>query len=273
MNFRNAICNPRRRTALAALALSCCAAFTLATAGLAPAATAYAEESTPTSAVSNSPMRMVSVTGSATVSVDPDVADLYMGILVEDETATGCQTLAAEKVDGVRDALVDAGIPEKSIVVTDVNMYSRYDRSGDVDELVGYRMNVSINIMDLPVDQIGSTIATATSAGCNQVDYASYHRSDYDVYYAQALEGAVKAAQAKAQVLADAAGYELGPVTTLHEGYDGQEFRRNANYSYDAEPKDEAAAAEGGFAGGLTLNPGQLDIRADVTATFEMTVK
>ena len=92
--------------------------------------------------------------------------------------------------------------------------------------------------------------------------------SRYDEDYEEALTKAVAAAARKAQVLAEAAGMELGAVKTISEGYQDTTYRNDSlTRSYSKEMFDTAAAEEAAY-GSVAVMPGEAKISAQVTMTF-----
>lgn len=215
--------------------------------------------------------RTVTVTGTDSVSVAPDVADLSLAVRTESADATTCQDQAAQAVDAVTAALVASGLPEESIVTSDVNLYPQYDYSTNVETIVGYQMYVGITVRGLSVDQVGETVSTATAAGANVVNNVSYYCSDYDAQYEQALLKAIEQARGKAEAIAGATGATLGSPVSVTEGYDGQQYRLTNSIAYAAD--EEAATADSGAGSSqlkLDIDPGTIEIEASVTVEYSV---
>lgn len=215
--------------------------------------------------------RTVTVTGTDSVSVAPDVADLSLAVRTESADATTCQDQAAQAVDAVTAALVASGVPEESIVTSDVNLYPQYDYSTNVETIVGYQMYVGITVRGLSVDQVGETVSTATAAGANVVNNVSYYCSDYDAQYEQALLKAIEQARGKAEAIAGATGATLGSPVSVTEGYDGQQYRLTNSIAYAAD--EEAATADSGAGSSqlkLDIDPGTIEIEASVTVEYSV---
>ena len=215
--------------------------------------------------------RTVTVTGTDSVSVAPDVADLSLAVRTESADATTCQDQAAQTVDAVTAALVASGVPEESIVTSDVNLYPQYDYSTNVETIVGYQMYVGITVRGLSVDQVGETVSTATAAGANVVNNVSYYCSDYDAQYEQALLKAIEQARGKAEAIAGATGATLGSPVSVTEGYDGQQYRLTNSIAYAAD--EEAATADSGAGSSqlkLDIDPGTIEIEASVTVEYSV---
>lgn len=214
--------------------------------------------------------RTVTVTGTDSVSVAPDAADLSLAVRTESADAATCQDQAAQTVDAVTAALVAFGVPEEDIVTSDVNLYPQYDYSTQVETIVGYQMYVGITVRGLAVDQVGDVVSTATAAGANVVNNVSYYCSDYDAQYQQALLLAIEQAHAKAEAVAGATGAELGDPVSVTEGFDGQQYRLTNNVAYAADEAATADAAGGSSQLKLDIDPGTIEIEASVTVEYRV---
>ena len=214
--------------------------------------------------------RTVTVTGTDSVSVAPDTADLSLAVRTENADANACQEQAAQTIDAVTAALVDFGVSEDNIVTSDVNLYPQYDYSTDVETIVGYQMYVGITVEGLAIDQVGEAISTATAAGANVVNNVSYYRSDYDAQYQQALLKAIEQARGKAEAIASATGASLGDPVSVTEGYDSQQYRLTNNVSYAADEAATADSASGSAQLKLDVDPGTIEIEATVTVEYSV---
>lgn len=214
--------------------------------------------------------RTVTVTGTDSVSVAPDVADLSLAVRTEAADAATCQDQTAQTVNAVKAALVAFGVPEESIVTADVSLYPQYDYSSSVETIVGYQMYVGVTVKGLAIDQVGDAISTATGAGANVVNNVSYYCSDYDAQYQQALLLAIEQARSKAEAIAGATGAVLGDPVSVTEGYQNAQYRVTSNLAYAA---DEAATADSGASAAqmsIDVDPGDIEIEATVTVEYRV---
>src|SRR4029077_6325041 len=100
----------------------------------------------------------------------------------------------------------------------------------------------------------GALIDAAVGAGANTVDGPSLAVSDSDALYRSALKQAVADARAKAQALAQAGGFTVGPVYSVTAG--GQ------------APPRVYQAGTAGAAAPTPIEPGTQDVTADITVSF-----
>ncbi len=211
--------------------------------------------------------RTVTVTGSDSVTATPDTAELMLGIVATADTAEEAQQQASDALDSVTKALEDLGIDEDDISSGDVYLSPQYDYSSSTEKITGYQMNISMTVKGLDIDLAGQAITAATGAGANRVNGVSYYCSDYDGLYQQALASALAMAQDKAQAVADANGDELGELLSVVEGYDGQVYRAEEAKAYASGAVADTAAQKDG---GMALDPGTVQIKANVTVEYEM---
>ena len=218
--------------------------------------------------------RTIQVSASDSVKVSPDMADLSLTICPQGATAQEAQAQAASELDALKAALAALGIDEKNIVASQVNIYARYDWSDYVEKIVGYQASIDITLRELTIDQANSAIPAIAGIEDTTLDGTRFYVSTYDDRYQEALVSALQVAQAKAQVLAQAAGAQLGAVANVCENYDSQEYRYSA---VQAKSEDstmavaEAAAADTGAGNSSDmLNPGEIEIKASISVTYEL---
>ena len=218
--------------------------------------------------------RTIQVSASDSVKVSPDMAELSLTICPQGATAQEAQAQAVSELDALKAALTALGIDEKNIVASQVNIYARYDWSDYVEKIVGYQASIDITLRELTIDQANSAIPAIAGIEDTTLDGTRFYVSTYDERYQEALVSALQVVQAKAQVLAQAAGAQLGAVANVCENYDSQEYRYStvqAKSEADTMAVAEAAAADTGAGNGSDmLNPGEIEIKASISVTYEL---
>ena len=208
----------------------------------------------------------VSVAATSSIKVTPDIAQVNIGVTTIADTASAAQENNTATVDAVTQALKDLGVPEEDIQTSYFNIYANYDWSKEYRETTGYTAEMSMSITNRPIDTVGSLIAACVAAGANNVNGVQYSYSGYDATYEEALAQAVHIAEAKAGVLAEAAGKTLGEVKTLTEGYQNTAVRYDSGFYASAETADADMAK----VAAVSIAPGQVEVTAQVSATYEM---
>jgi uncharacterized protein YggE len=198
------------------------------------------------------PSEGITVTGTGTVETVPDQAEFTLGVSSKGATAREALAANSERMRHVLDALSAAGVAKEDIRTQDVSVSQSYSNDGRVD---GYSAHNSVSVKIRNLDQAGSVLDAASNAGANDIYGPTLTRSDEDELQAKALRAAVDDARAKARVLADAAGVQLGSVTAINESGDGTPM------PYFADTLSKRAPE-------APIEPGKQDIQATVTVTF-----
>lgn len=218
--------------------------------------------------------RTIQVSASDSVKVLPDMAELSLTICPQGATAQEAQAQAASELDALKAALAALGIDEKNIVASQVNIYARYDWSDYVEKIVGYQASIDITLRELTIDQANSAIPAIAGIEDTTLDGTRFYVSTYDERYQEALVSALQVAQAKAQVLAQAAGTQLGAVANVCENYDSQEYRYSSvqakSEAATMAVTEDAAADTGAGNSSDMLNPGEIEIKASISVTYEL---
>ena len=205
----------------------------------------------------------VTVNASAEVSVVPDKASFTVELLAEGETAEEAQKAGKEPNDAVLAALKKAGVEEKSIQTSYTGVSPTYDWSSGTQSIVGYEWRATLTVSDVDIDAVASVMEACVAAGATGVYGPNYYASTYDEAYEQALVEAIDAAHNKATVMAKAAGAQVGDVVSIDEGY------QNTGYRYEEATMAAADSADAG-AGAAKIAPGEVDITAEVTVSYEL---
>jgi len=165
------------------------------------------------------PDRTISVGGTGTVAIVPDVADLHVGVVVQRPKVRDAREAAATAMQGVVKALRAAGVAERDIRTTTLSLQPVYDYStnGAAPKLIGYelRNGVVATIRDLA--RLADAVDGALVAGGTTLDGITFRVDDPSGAEAQARTQAMKAARAKADALASAAGVSIIGVASISE--------------------------------------------------------
>ena len=176
----------------------------------------------------------ITVVGTGSVKVAPDVAEWSFGVQASADTAAA--------------ALADASEATEQVSV--------YPRTGeDGLSVTGYDASNTVRATIRDLDQAGPTVDAAVAAGANQVYGPTLTVSDAESQYADAVDAAFDDARARAEAIAEKAGVTLGAPIAIVEGGGGG----GVVPLYDAA---EAAAAD------VAIEPGTQDVGATLTVTF-----
>ena len=212
----------------------------------------------------------IRVSGTGTVSVEPDVAILQVGVEVFAGKVSTARSEASKAMDSVVSVLKKEGVEEKDIQTTRFNIYPRYDyeevtingkRIG-TQVLTGYTVNNTVKAKIYEIDKVGEIIDKGADAGG---DYARINGVDFTVddptpYQTEIRKMAVEDAVGKAQEYALLTNVELGPVVELNEMTSGSV---HSPYEADYGMRMMAAAPPT-----TSISAGQLEISLTVNTLF-----
>jgi uncharacterized protein YggE len=169
------------------------------------------------------PPAAISVTGEATVSVPPDLAQIDGGVTSEAKTAREASEANNAAMGKVLLALKGAGIEEKDFQTSRLQLQpqSAPNRTGP-SAIVGYRASNRVTIRLRDVNKVANVIDTLVGAGANDIGGINFTVSNVSKFLDEAREQAVADARRKAEIYAKAAGVALGaPLSISEEGSPG----------------------------------------------------
>ena len=166
------------------------------------------------------PPAVISVTGEATVSAAPDLAQIDGGVTSEAKTAREASDANNAAMGKVLLALKGAGIEEKDFQTSRLSLQpqSAPNRTGP-NAIVGYRASNRVTIRLRDVTKVASVIDTLVAAGANDIGGINFMLSQASKLLDEAREQAIADARRKAEIYAKAAGVTLGaPLSISEEG-------------------------------------------------------
>ena len=125
----------------------------------------------------------ISVSGSSTISSNPDTLIIVLGVESEAKTANDSLSQNSDSLNSVISALTNSVISEDDIQTSNFSIYPLYDSIKDSDGnwqqiLNGYRVSNILLIQTDKINSAGDIIDAAVSSGANRVDNISFQLSD-----------------------------------------------------------------------------------------------
>jgi len=214
-------------------------------------------------AASPAAVRSISVSGSGTAYLVPDIAYIYVGVHTEQSTASEAVDENNAQTQKMIQALTDFGIDAKDIRTTNFSIWpmDKYDpmTGAPTGEKV-YTVDNTVYVTIRDLSKLGDLLDTVVAAGANTVNSIQFDVADKSAALKQARADAVKNAGVQAQELADAAGVKLGDIQNI--GF------------YDSQPYPVFDGKGGGGvateAAAVPVQPGQLTFTVTVNVTYEL---
>ena len=170
----------------------------------------------PAQTSSSTNLRTLTVTGTGTIYLTPDLAYVNIGVRTENANvseALSSNTTQSQQVEGV---LKDQGIDPKDIQTTNFSIYPQQKTGPDGKTTsTTYVVNNTVNVTIRNVSKLGSILSAVVSSGANNINSVTFDSSARDQALQDARKAAINDAQQQAQALAQAAGVTLGSIQTI----------------------------------------------------------
>ena len=215
---------------------------------------------------------LLSVSATGESEVRPDEAVFQAGINSWAPSAGAASAANTRDIEKVVAALKAVGIPEKDIQTRTVGI-SKLDwgpRKGQ------FQASNVVAVTVRKIDAAGAAVTAATEAGANILSGPDLRISNSESAANAAYGEAFKAARARAQAYADAAGLEISRVLTIRDGGGGQGDRYLPGAVPVAPPPPVAMMVEQSAAandGGARIMAGQTTSRVAVQVDFALREK
>jgi len=201
--------------------------------------------------------RTLSVSGTGTVYLTPDIAYLYVGVHVEDpDIATAVETNNV-RTQRLMEALIALGIDPIDIQTSNFSVWS-YEEYDDLGmRFTNYSVDNTVYIKVRDMSGLGELLTTVVEAGANNINSITFDVSDKSAALAEARQLAMQNADALAQELAETAGVSVGAIQSITYS----EYYPSAYYGMGGG----GASLEGSVA---PISPGQLQVQVQVNVTY-----
>lgn len=162
--------------------------------------------------------RLITVSASGYADAEPDRATISAGVAAEAETAAAALSANTELMQKVIAGLKESGIDAKDIQTRNFNVEPRYTNPRDgTPSIDGYRVSNQVTLVVRDLKALGGLLDKLVSLGANQVNGLAFEVSRAETLKDEARKEAVANARRRAELLAAAAGADLGEVVTITE--------------------------------------------------------
>ncbi len=205
---------------------------------------------------------LLSVSASADAKRIPDVAAISTGVVTQATDANAAMRANAMQMDKVMAAIRAAGIAERDIRTSGINLNPQYNyRDNAPPTITGYQASNTVSITVRDLSRLGKVLDTLVEQGANQVNGPSFEVDKPDEAYDEARIGALKNAQARAKTYADALGLKVRRIVSISEG--GSSMPRPM-------PMARMMAADAGMAKETSVAPGETTLSVNLDVVFEL---
>jgi len=157
-------------------------------------------------------------TGTGRVAVEPDTAELRLGVAIGRPTVAEARAAAAEAMTAILGAVTGAGVERRDVRTTTLSVQPRFDyRDGKPPTLTGYDLANLVGVTVRDLGRLGDVIDGALAAGATSLDGLTFRVEDPRSAEREARTAAVAEARERADVLAAAADVTIAGVHDIVE--------------------------------------------------------
>ena len=167
------------------------------------------------------------VTGQSSISLEPDLAILDIGVESLETTVAEARVEAVQAMDAMLAVLANWGVEDKDIQTRSLTIRPQYDYMEVIKEgvrtseqvLTGYRVRNTASVKLRNLDDVGPIIDEVADAGGNstRIDGIRFTVEETEPFEDRLRQEAVADAQAKAQRFAELTGVSLGDLVFITE--------------------------------------------------------
>ena len=204
----------------------------------------------------------ISATGEVTRV--PDLAIISAGVQTLKPTATAAIEENATKMERVRAALKRAGIEEKDIQTSSINLNPEYQYDQNrPPRLTGYRASNTVNIKFRDLKRTGSILDALVAEGSNQINGPSLTIDKPESALDEARTKAIANGRARADLYARSLGMRVVRLISVSEAG-----------SYNVPPPmpyaGDAGAVMAQRSAKAEIDPGTQQLQVNVSMSFEL---
>ena len=159
----------------------------------------------------------IQATGNATLTMNPDQAQVSIGVTTQGTTAQEAAQQNAALSTAVQNAIKSVLGNNGTVQTVGYSVYPRYNNASP-SAIVGYTANNTVLVTTYDLSNIGKLIDTGNAAGANSISGVNFGLKNPDPYVAQALTAASKQAIVFAQAIAAGLGRSVGSVVSAQQG-------------------------------------------------------
>ncbi|MFH2039866.1 MAG: SIMPL domain-containing protein [Chloroflexota bacterium] len=215
----------------------------------------------PKAAGSEVAARTISVNGTGTVYLTPDIAYINIGVHTEDPQVGRAVDMNNQKSQDVINAIKGLGVEAKDIQTTNFSVYNsvQYDPMSGLETDTIYMVDNTVIITIRDLTKMSDILDASIRSGANNINSVSFDISDKTGAVQEARLLALKNAHTLASELTKGAGVTLGDVQTLSY------FDYSPSPYYGKGGLDDVTAPSSS-----PINPGQMQLSVDVSIVYEI---
>ena len=211
-------------------------------------------------------MPTITVVGEGIVTAVSDLAVVSVGVVAQAARAADALAQNSKAMTDVIAAVKGAGVEPRDVETSRVSLRPQYSQpspgSREAPKLAGYEASNIVSIRVRAIDKVGAVLDRLVTAGANQIRSVELTLAEPGPLRDKARTAAMKDAQRKGELLADAAGVRIVRLFSVVE-----------DFSEAPRPLMRMSAEAAASRPAVPIEAGEQEIRGRVTAVFEIAPK
>ncbi len=216
--------------------------------------------------------RVVSVSGSAEVRVQPDQVILTLGIESLSEDLVAAKADNDRRVQRVIKVAKRHGVADAKIATDFLQIQPDYGGHRTLDRLPIYVVQRSVVVTMAEIARFEDLLSDALAEGANYVHGIDFRTTELRRHRDAARKQAIRAAHDKAALFAEELDLVVGEAMRVQEGGGGwwSSYGRGWGSGGRGFASQNVSQADGQAEGGGALSPGEIAVTSQVAITFAL---
>jgi len=203
---------------------------------------------------------LLSVSAQAEARRVPDIAMISAGVVTQAVDGNTAMRQNAEQMSRVMAAIKAAGIAEKDIQTSGINLSPQYRYvENEAPQITGYQASNTVSLKVRDISKLGKVLDALAAQGSNQISGPSFQIDNPDPVYDEARLAALAKAKARAETYAKALGLRVRRIVSISEGGGG-----------GFQPVPMMAMARGKAEMDTPVSPGETVLSINLDVVFEL---
>lgn len=204
---------------------------------------------------------LLNVSANAEAKRVPDVATLSAGVVTQAADGNTAMRQNAEQMTKVLAAIKAAGIAERDVQTSGVNLSPQYRYAeNEAPKITGYQASNTVSLKVRDIARLGKVLDALAAQGANQINGPQFEIDQPEPVYDEARLAALKKAQARAETYAKALGLRVRRIVSISESGGGN-FR---------PVMMRAAAAPMAADISTPVSPGESSVSVNLDVVFDL---
>ncbi len=188
----------------------------------------------------------------------PDMVRINAGVMTQAPTASEAIRANAEQMRTMRAALRRAGVAERDIQTSTINLHPQYRHiDNQPPQFTGYQAHNAVDVRFRDIANAGRIIDALVAAGANQINGPMFEIERPEPALDEARTKAIEIARERATLYARSLGMRVKRILSVSE-------------AGPAMPMPVMARAANFDVSGTNIAPGQQTLTASVSVSFEL---